>query len=152
MFGGLGNQMFIYALGRVLMEKYEKKISFDTSSYKKDNFILEIEDLNAPYFQKTSNIYKIDFKFIKYLQIFPDFIKKILINFFSNGTIKDIEFEKNVDLANFGLRHLTVFNPEIFNKKREEERKEKSNFRRRKISNKRRKNGFKKKEGREGIK
>ena len=117
-FGGLGNQLFIYALGRALIEKHHKEIIFDTSFYKDDNFILEIEDLKVPYFKKTKHIFKIDFKYIKYLQLFPNFLKKIFINFLSGGIIKDIDFEKNIQLGNLGLKPFLGYNSEIFSNKK----------------------------------
>ena len=114
-FGGLGNQLFIYAFGRVLIEKYNKEVIFDTSINNKDE-ILEIEYLNVPYFKKTRNIFSINFKFIKYFQFFPNFLRIYLIKFFSRGLIKNIEFEKNIDLGRFGLESFPGLKDDVFDK------------------------------------
>lgn len=115
MFGQLGNQMFIYAFGKMLEKKYGYTVIFDTSYYNKSRHKIQINEFNLSNFKVNNKLFNINFKYVKYLQFLNTKLKKILLNFISND-IKNILFEKNVDLQNFYLKHNPSYNKNLLNK------------------------------------
>ena len=114
MFGQLGNQMFIYAFGKMLEKKYGYTVIFETSYYNNKHKI-EIDEFNLSNFRVNNRLFYVNFKYIKYLQFLNSKFKKILLYFISNN-IKNIIFEKNVDLQNFNLNHNPLYNKNLINK------------------------------------
>jgi hypothetical protein len=115
MFGQLGNQMFIYAFGKMLEKKYGYTVIFETSYYNNSRHKIEIDEFNLSNFKVNNKLFYVNFKYIKYLQFLNSKLKKILLYFISNN-IKNITFEKNVDLQNFNLNHNPSYNKNLINK------------------------------------
>ena len=114
-FGGLGNQLWQYALGRSLSLKYKKDLVLDLSFFKnslidlpegfKANFELDkFKISNSTLIQSNFNNYS--FRFLKYfINFLPNFIKK---KFFKNKNYKitNLIFEEKLfKKQSFNLSH-----------------------------------------------
>ena len=98
--GGFGNQLFIYAFSRYLIKKYNVKVVLDTSFYQSSNIKIYLKKFNLKkiYFE---NIFIKKFKYLKYLQFFPYKSRHLLLKLFFHTKLKNIYFEKRVDLGYF---------------------------------------------------
>lgn len=98
--GGFGNQLFIYAFSRYLMNQYNVRVILDSSFYQNSNIKVYLKKFNLKNIY-LENIFIKKFKYLKFLQIFPYKSRYLFLKFFFQTKLKNIYFEKRVDLSFF---------------------------------------------------